>query len=659
MKKTLLIFLMVLTVMTGVYVLTGQNNCLNAPDLNRNFYKKALKLEKQGQHKEAYYAYKKVSPFYSAYDAVLLHQSDCAAQIEDEKTAIKKLETLILKFPRSKLTPCAHYKLAQAYVRSGQDKKAEKVLQKIINKYPDSEYKIASYYYLGILNKKKDPKYAISLWKKYIQLSPSGRFAIECINEMKSLKTTFTQQDYVNIGIVYYSNGRYQSAINNFELAPTNASWYYLAKSYQQTKQKDKALLTIKKGFFYYPKNLPKNQLIEMAKLYSLLLPKPKLQTWVEIEAMTRNTKAHDYAIYNLAKASPQQRAKTLYYQAVKENTDSDFASECLWELMWNEYKHHNYQQAIKIAHSHEHKYRNTQSSPKIIFWQGKIYEKQHQKQHAFACYKKLLKEYNTSYYAFRADGRIKSLKGFKDPKWSTQGSNRLSNSIFAPQNPCPSYRIFTKYGESFLELLKIEDYDLISLYQIDDPTLDSWINHQKGLYPKSCLCARNAIETTSPDPDIKDGICKLAFPLHYVEQINKASRQNKIDAAIIISIAKEESYFNPKAKSSANAMGLMQLIPSTATHICKVANLQGGNLYNPQTNIKLGSAYLKYLYGMTGNMLYTVASYNAGPGAVLKWAKNKPSNDLDEFVEDIPYPETQNYVKKVFRSYWCYKRLY
>jgi soluble lytic murein transglycosylase len=659
MKRNIIIFLMILTVLTGAYVLSGQNSCLNAPDLNRGFYKQALKLENQNEYKEAYYAYKKVSPFYSAYDGVLYHQAECAAQIEDEKTAIKKLETLILKYPQSKLLPAAYYKLGQAYIRTHQDKKAEKTFKKIVHKYPKSDYKIAAYYYLGIVNTKTNPSSAIWFWKKYLELSPSGRFGLDCINNLKNIKANFSNFDRTNIAITYYYAGKYQSAINNFEMMPINKSWYYLAKCYKETNQKDKAIATIRKGLIYYSNCIPKDNLIEMVKLYSILDPKPKLQTWSELETLTQHTKAHDYALYNLAKASPKIRANYLYQQAIKENTDSDYSSEAMWELMWNAYESHNYRLAMQIANKHRQMYKHVNSTPKVLFWMGKTYEKQGKKRQAIGCYKKILSDYNTSYYAFRADGRIKGIKTGRDPKWSVKSNNRINNSIFNLKNPYPSYRMFTKYGESFMELLEIEDYGLISLYKIDDGALSSWINYEKGMAPKSCLDARNVLEQEYPMPKINADICKLAFPLHFVDEINSAAKRNKIDSAIIISIVREESYFNPKIRSSADAVGLMQMLPSTAAHICKKKGLENGNLRNPKTNIRLGTAYLKYLHEITGNMLYTVASYNAGPGAVMKWAKYQNSADLDEFVENIPYPETQNYIRKVYRSYWCYKRLY
>lgn len=651
-----------MTAIIGTYSILGGESLFTPPNLNRNFYKEALELENKGEYKNAYYTYKKISSFYSAYDAVLYHQADCAAKIEDEKTAIKKLQTLIDKHPKSQLVPNAYYKLGQAYFRTGKHTSAERTFRKIAKKYPNSDYKIASYYYVGLLNKKKNPSYAISLWKEYLKLTPSGHFAIPCARELQKINAPLTNNDRTNIGIAYYLAGRPSQAISHLQNIPQNKTWYYLAKSYVETHQNAQASDIIKKGLLYYSRNQSKDNLQEMVKLHTRLNPKPKLDSWKEVAVFTQNTKVHDYTLYNLAKLSPKNEATVLYNRVIITYPDSDFASESMWELMWNAYKAHNFDRALALSQRHQEKFQNTSASPKVLFWTGKILERQGKKRAAGRYYDKILDNYNTSYYAYRANGRKLALMHLGDTLWKTKASNRLNDSFYNINIPYKASEIKEKYGNSFWELLQIGDYELISDYKVEDTALESWINHKKDLPSKSCLLARNAIDEKYPNPDTNEEICKLAFPLHYTEEINHFAKKNRIDSAIVISILKEESYFNPKAASSSDAYGLMQLLPSTAAHIANRKGLSYTGkkcLFDPQTNIKLGSTYLKSLYDDSGNMLYAVASYNAGPGAVQKWLSQSKTYDMDEFVEDIPYQETQTYVKKVFRSYWCYSRMY
>lgn len=106
-----------------------------------------------------------------------------------------------------------------------------------------------------------------------------------------------------------------------------------------------------------------------------------------------------------------------------------------------------------------------------------------------------------------------------------------------------------------------------------------------------------------------------------------------------------------------------MQLMPSTAYEISAKYGLGITNpdvLFNPNVNLKAGNYYYSFLRSMlSGYDVSSVAAYNGGIGSLQRWKNSLYYNDTDEFVEQIPYVETQNYVKKVFRTYWNYIRLY
>jgi soluble lytic murein transglycosylase len=119
---------------------------------------------------------------------------------------------------------------------------------------------------------------------------------------------------------------------------------------------------------------------------------------------------------------------------------------------------------------------------------------------------------------------------------------------------------------------------------------------------------------------------------------------------------------FQPKIKSIVGATGLMQVMPSTAAWIAPQINvdIKTINLENPNDSIMLGTWYLDHTHQQYGNnSMLAIASYNAGPGNVAKWLRTIPKQDPDEFVEEIPFGETKNYVRQVFGNYWNYLRLY
>ena len=131
---------------------------------------------------------------------------------------------------------------------------------------------------------------------------------------------------------------------------------------------------------------------------------------------------------------------------------------------------------------------------------------------------------------------------------------------------------------------------------------------------------------------------------------------KNSLNPFLIHAIIKEESAYRADVVSRAGAVGLMQLMPSTGYKISREAGPNDYNtpsLFRSEVNISLGSRYLKKLVeGSKGKIPLAIASYNAGPNVVSSWVSRYGTEEMDEFIEKIPYPETRNYVKKVLRSY-------
>ena len=157
--------------------------------------------------------------------------------------------------------------------------------------------------------------------------------------------------------------------------------------------------------------------------------------------------------------------------------------------------------------------------------------------------------------------------------------------------------------------------------------------------------------------PPFDDLRWRLIYPLHYFDIVNTYKENN--NPVILQSIIKEESHFNPYAGSGAGASGLMQLMPATYSEVANKYNIKG-DIYNPESNIHAGSVYYSGLKKVLGSKdLYAISAYNGGIGSVTNWFSKLIYSDTDEFVEQIPYPETKNYVKKVLRSYWVYGNIY
>jgi soluble lytic murein transglycosylase len=152
-----------------------------------------------------------------------------------------------------------------------------------------------------------------------------------------------------------------------------------------------------------------------------------------------------------------------------------------------------------------------------------------------------------------------------------------------------------------------------------------------------------------------------VAYPTGLLPTI-KLQGAKGVDPYLIAAIIREESQYDVKAVSRVGAIGLMQVMPATANNVAQRVGLptvRREDLFDQETNIRIGVRYVEQLMEQfAGNVVYTIASYNAGPLAVGNWVAQYRGQGQDEFVELIPYQETRQYVKRVLRSYREYVRL-
>lgn len=153
-----------------------------------------------------------------------------------------------------------------------------------------------------------------------------------------------------------------------------------------------------------------------------------------------------------------------------------------------------------------------------------------------------------------------------------------------------------------------------------------------------------------------------LLYPLAYWDSVEGFSKKYSTDPLLVISVAREESRFDTKARSPAGALGLMQLMPRTAYRFSSKLNLgihTTQQIYDVKNNLHIGIYYLSSLINEFGSYSYALAAYNAGEEAVKKWMRQGNYKSIDEFIEDIPYNETKNYVKRVITTFFEYKRAF
>ena len=157
----------------------------------------------------------------------------------------------------------------------------------------------------------------------------------------------------------------------------------------------------------------------------------------------------------------------------------------------------------------------------------------------------------------------------------------------------------------------------------------------------------------------IIDAIYRLVYPESYQQIVEKYAKKYSVPKELIFAVIKVESNFNPNDVSSAGAMGLMQIIPSTYEWLTTKLGEEycEENLYDPEINIKYGAYYLQYLYSRFGSWERAIIAYNWGETNFNEFLTTNGYTEGD--YDSIPVTETKNYVKKVMHHWKKYKELY
>jgi soluble lytic murein transglycosylase len=210
-----------------------------------------------------------------------------------------------------------------------------------------------------------------------------------------------------------------------------------------------------------------------------------------------------------------------------------------------------------------------------------------------------------------------------------------------------------------------------------DSPQLmatSAWIRHQQGLARQSMerfTALRGAITTmrraypqfmAAGGEQLPPDVLRIIYPLDYWPLITKYAKAHGLDPYLIAALMAQESTFTADVRSAANAYGLMQLIPGTGRQVARqlgIRRFTTSMLTQPETNVRLGTKYFKDMVDQFGGVHYALAGYNAGPHRVVAWLKEAPGLPQDEFIDNIPFAETQTYVKRILGTAEDYRRLY
>ena len=648
-KTDLYIVIILLVATVGFFIY----NNISAGSKGYTRYAEALKIYKTNDYETAFVAFGKVPYNSNLKEAALFRQARCATALDKKELAVRKYKKVIRSNSKTAIVPISHYNMA-VLLYELKEKSAKKHFKQIIKRYPTSDYAVASNYYLGMIEVqnpprsskriKKSQERALLYFKEYIQKAPDGRFSINSINEINKLSVKLTNYDNLLIAKSYYLNGEYEKAKGFLQKTTLSESWADFAKNEYKLGNKQKANEYAEQGFKDFIDSTEPKEVYEVIDSYIATFPSRKDGIKKLMSINLKSTGA-DYVGYLNCNEVVDKNVKEACYRTLYEKyPNGQFSADALYNIFLSKYIQKKYYDAQRLGILHTKKFSNAKSSAAVNYYMGRIAFKLKHYENANSYYKLVVSHFPDSYYAFRANNNLYKDDGFLP---------------FLELTPKPVVFPYKKSLDNNLvvHLAVLKDYDLVEELCKKDKFIQSWIAYEKGDYTVSAVMARNALEEMSVKPSFEDLRWRLAYPLHYYDIVDKAKGNN--NPIILESILKEESHFNPKARSMAGASGLMQLMPSTYSEVAQKYGITKPADSIP-ANIAAGSLYYSGLKkSLLGRDLYAISAYNGGIGSVTGWFTKINYNDTDEFVEQIPYPETKNYVKKVLRTYWVYGNVY
>src|SRR3989338_1493021 len=630
-------------------------------------YVLARLYEKNQKTPEDLLLYKKIiDKNYPLKERVIFHYANLSAKNRDDNTALQYFNKLLWDFPNSKSVPQTKYYLAQTQLRLRFTKEALKNLKSLKNEFPETQFGIAANYYLGENEyNKKNYNEAIDLFREYLRLSPDGRFANEIAemithNEGISLKPI----DFTLLGDVFFHKKDYKNAAGYFKKSRNTKKYYKLGYSLFRINNKNEAAFYFKE----FAKKYPKSQDAKWSLFYAARCIPAFMQTQFWSSAKKDIPELVYYTTYKEALSiTDKTKRKELLEKYIETFPSTKFTLDAVWEIIWGNIQSGNYLEAVSIGEKYFNEsinsdFVNSETRAKIGFWLGKIAELKKDREKALKYYKEVSGLIFDSYYSFRAKHRINGLTSGKDPMWNQEKKYEDLKHYDWLIPPITKPEIIKKrYGATIYELINLKQYDevfeLIGKTKSPSKQITIWLQALNNEYEPSINLANKLGHLYNYSQ--KNTMWNFAYPLYFWQHIiSTCEIHSTLDPFLICGVIRQESRFDKNALSVSNARGLMQLILPTAKTISRQLNTSLGSgelLFDPGINISLGIYYLDGLMEEFNNPLFAVAAYNAGPNAVKRWINSfsKKSTDLDYFIEEVPYEETKNYIKKVFSSYW------
>lgn len=577
-------------------------------------------------------------------DEALFQSGKALALLERRQESLSRLERFVSGYPTSPLAPEALMFIADNHEKEGRTAEARKKFKELWTRYPAStEASLAAGKLFAPGSGPEGEKTVVSREDRVtratalMNLGRNTEARDELRGLVKDLKTGRDDKVTLLLGKAYFGTREYEAAqstlgrISDGEIAQEAA--FMRARALQRSGKRAEAA-----------------------------------ETYARIR---KQHPASDYSIraaYNLADMAESdgdtRKALALYREVNSSFPKSGLADNALWNEGWMLYLSGDYTKAVSTFAELIERYPSSPLADAALYWSARAADKDGKKEKADGLYRRVISSFPLSYYAFLAVNRVGApspADGEGVAEAPTETEPALSTEATYHLDKVTELADLGLNKDAAAELLLAEKLCKDKEARLEIAKLASAAGYYFGAQR---IVYSSFYRDLATDPHkSRSEIWRLAFPLGYPSDVLINAEKNALNPSLILAIIKEESTYRPDIVSSAGAIGLMQIMPATGKKLSRevdMADFKAAFLFKEDINIALGSRYLRHLVNATGGRLpLAVASYNAGPNKVSEWIERYGTDDLEEFVEKIPYTETRNYVKKVMRSYGIYEELY
>jgi soluble lytic murein transglycosylase len=468
-----------------------------------------------------------------------------------------------------------------------------------------------------------------------------------------------------------------------FPDAATSEVWMRAGVSYYKSNSFKQAVDALSQVRSRTPKLTAEALYYKSLAQLSLNSEAAALETLAELRRVAPSSERVGDLLYAIGrhynKLDRDEQASAYYAQLVRQFPQAGGADEAHFWLAWRAHTEKDYRTAARLLTEHVANYSDaTENRGRAGFWAAYDAERSGDKETAMTLYRAMLLRYGAGWFGINAERRIARLASEGVRGKPFESNLLLRRAVAGLQTiKLPQETVQEADAE---RLTKAEQLTRVTFYQSAMNELDA----AREKYPDSPsvnlriaqifrvqgepVAALNALKRAYPDygqmlpEEATREVWEVFYPLKWWSNIKEEAKRHNIDPYLIAGLIRQETVFNPNARSRANAYGLMQLLPYVGRDVARKTGagaITTNDLFNPVLNIQLGTAFVKELMDGFDRFEYVAAAYNGGPTRVRRWLRELPTAEIEEWVESIPLSETRLYVQGVYRNTRQYQRLY